>query len=424
MSDYQSHFTGAQIDTILGAANKELMTPGAEDYNNQTFFGMRFGGFVTSADSPSHPQAKVFYIAKTPGTYAGFSNLVLVPGEVVIITFNGTNWTKSSLATSNVRYVECTTDGGFATKNVDITGFHLGTDIRLLIKMSAVNTVDNVNLSVNGSDVHPLYYKGNRAGDSNTWKQDEVLDVYFDGFHYQARAGVSVVQSTGQDPDVVMSQKAVTDELTVIKQEIWPLEITFTNDASNPAEYTGNNINVTLSWTCKRKGVNKIPELVVIKKGSTVLQTLTPSAASGTYATTVNELGNIAFTVEITADGMTKTATTTVSTVLASYVGFFTHGSSADANTMKSSLTKKVVKSVSSLTGTYSNDQNGKDLVILVPATMTVNNITSSGFGVPYTLVNSNDTSITIGGTARSYKVYKSSSSTGINAGNMSIVVS
>jgi len=420
MSDYRSGYTGAQIDNILSAVNKNLAVPGSE--SNDNLVGSLFGGIVTASGSPAAGTTEVFYIAKTPGTYTEFNNITLVAGEVVVLTYNGTNWVKTPIATSNVRYVECNTSGGTAVKNVDITGFLLGNDIRLLIKMVQVNTAANAYLTVNSQDMYPLFYKGARADASNTWKQGEVLDVYFDGTNYQARAGVTVVQTIGQDPDVVMSQKAVTDELTSIKQEIWPLELTFSHNVGNPIEYTGSNVNATLSWTCKRQGAAMIPSSEIITQdGTTIDSNVPPAAASGTKATTVNKLGSTGFVLTIQADGMTKTASTSINQVLPMYVGFYAHGSSATANTMKGSLTKKIANSISSLGGTYKNPTNGYDLVILVPNDKTITKVVSGGFEVPMSAATT-DTSINIGG-AKTYKIYKSASATGINAGNMTITV-
>jgi len=211
-----------------------------------------------------------------------------------------------------------------------------------------------------------------------------------------------------------------------IWDRIVPVEATLAASVSNPQEYTGNDLSVTLTWTCKRDGVNKTPTQVVIKKGVTTIETIsTPLSHTGTYSTTVNALGDTTFTVEITADGLTATASKTVQQVLPSYVGFYTYDPSSiihvSAATMKSSLTKKVLTSVSGLGGTYTNDSNTKYLTLLVPNSLTITKVTSSGFDVPMQRVDPDDSIECPTGTTRTYKVYRSASP--INAGDMTIAV-
>ena len=55
--------------------------------------GYQFAGVATTATNPGSPDAKVFYVAATPGTYTNFSNLSLNFGEIAVFMY-GTSWTK------------------------------------------------------------------------------------------------------------------------------------------------------------------------------------------------------------------------------------------------------------------------------------------------------------------------------------------
>ena len=85
-------------------------------------------------------------------------------------------------------YAECSTGAGTATKTVAITGYSLPTNGGCLhIKMTHANTAaSNVKLNINTTGAKPLYYNGSAVSATNTWKADEVLEIYYDGENYQA----------------------------------------------------------------------------------------------------------------------------------------------------------------------------------------------------------------------------------------------
>jgi len=220
-----------------------------------------------------------------------------------------------------------------------------------------------------------------------------------------------IVQATGNSETDVMSQKAVTEELDSLKNAVFPIQLTFTRSGSSPIEYTGSDANVTLSWTVKRKGEALTPTSVKINN---VAQT---AASSGSTTVSVNALGTTTFNLEVVADNLTATETTSVATVLPIYMGFYMAGS--NVNAMKSSLTK-YVKSSPAGSYTLTNNLNTKYLTICIPSTMNINTVKSSGFDVPMQRPVA-DTSMNIGGQTRSYKIYRSAST--INTGSMSIVI-
>lgn len=56
------------------------------------------------------------------------------------------------------------------------------------IKMLTKNTATNPTLRIgaNNAPAYPLYYNNERASADNSWEEDEVISVYFDGTNYQA----------------------------------------------------------------------------------------------------------------------------------------------------------------------------------------------------------------------------------------------
>ena len=86
----------------------------------------------------------------------------------------------------NIGYYECSIAGSTAAKTVNASNYvrQLGGSVK--IKFLNVNTADNATLSIGTEDAYPLFYNGARASSANSWKQNEVVSVYFDGTYYQA----------------------------------------------------------------------------------------------------------------------------------------------------------------------------------------------------------------------------------------------
>lgn len=76
--------TGAVLNSVLNS----MVTSLGNNY--------QFAGVAKPNTNPGTPDQNVFYIAAAPGTYTNFGSVVLVDGEVAILTYNGT-WTKRSL---------------------------------------------------------------------------------------------------------------------------------------------------------------------------------------------------------------------------------------------------------------------------------------------------------------------------------------
>lgn len=54
----------------------------------------QFGGEAKPTDNPGTPDYKVAYLASTPGTYSNFGGITLADGEVAILLWNGSAWSK------------------------------------------------------------------------------------------------------------------------------------------------------------------------------------------------------------------------------------------------------------------------------------------------------------------------------------------
>lgn len=63
---------------------------------NTLGIGYQFAGIATPTTNPGTPDANVFYIAATNGTYSNFDNIILEIGDVAILKYNGT-WVKDAV---------------------------------------------------------------------------------------------------------------------------------------------------------------------------------------------------------------------------------------------------------------------------------------------------------------------------------------
>ena len=73
--------TGALLQSILNSIISNL----GENY--------QFIGIATPSTTPGTPDANVFYLAETAGTYANFGGITISNGEVAMLKYNG-GWSK------------------------------------------------------------------------------------------------------------------------------------------------------------------------------------------------------------------------------------------------------------------------------------------------------------------------------------------
>ena len=106
--------TGPILNTVL---NQAVTTLGA---------GYQYMGVATPATSPGTPDANVFYIAATPGTYTNFGGKVVADGEVAILKYNG-SWAKE--VTGAATAAQVTQLGQEVGKKLSNNQFFFGTDV-------------------------------------------------------------------------------------------------------------------------------------------------------------------------------------------------------------------------------------------------------------------------------------------------------
>lgn len=90
---YQTNYTGMQLDHAVDIINRILEDP--NDVNSN-LVGYRMCGIaLPSMPTPSYVRSgnKLCFMVVTPGTYAGFGDLELLPGYIGLLLWNGEEWT-------------------------------------------------------------------------------------------------------------------------------------------------------------------------------------------------------------------------------------------------------------------------------------------------------------------------------------------
>ena len=234
---------------------------------------------------------------------------------------------------------------------------------------------------------------------------------WVDNGEYQSN--IQIVQTTGQETGITMSQKAITDALVTEKNRILELEksqfpLVVTLNLSNTLlEYTGEEQTISANYNVKHKGVLKTPKTLSLTQDEVVI-TNTP-AKQGTVTIVMNKLGDTVIKLSATAhsyysddsslidDIISASVSKTVQMVLPIYAGF---GTSAD--NVKSEANKLSVRTSAAGTYTKTCQANGQNFYILVPRTFTTLTSFTMG-GAPFVMETSD---ITLGD--YEYKQYKS----------------
>lgn len=219
---------------------------------------------------------------------------------------------------------------------------------------------------------------------------------------------------TAMDKNVTELKWADTEHesrLLALEQSEWPLSLELT---INPIliEFTGSEKDASVSWKIMRKGVGVTPTVLTFKQDGVALSA--ELSANGSINAKVNKLGDTVFEIAVEADGMQKSASKKLTMVLPVYMGFA--GASDAAGLAITELSKYAP--LASPAGTYKikNNADGIYLWLCVPDTMTINMVTSSGFTVPMSEVQTGQTEL--GG----YKCYRSSNA--IVAGEYTYTIS
>ena len=112
---------------------------------------------------------------------------------------------------ASIGYYECSTAAATAAKVVSASGYTLANGGCIRIKMTNVNTADNVTLNINSIGAKALYYDGAQASSSNSWEAGEVLEVYYDGTQYQCASAGGGKFATGENVKDISLSDVIQD---------------------------------------------------------------------------------------------------------------------------------------------------------------------------------------------------------------------
>lgn len=115
--------------------------------------------------------------------------------------------------TSLFGYYSCSTAGATAAKTVQATNYELTNGGNIRIKMEHANTAASpVTLQIGNAAAKDLYYNNEAVSDENTWEDNEVIIVYYDGEKYLATnslgGGLKDIQKNIDDIEDELFQKS------------------------------------------------------------------------------------------------------------------------------------------------------------------------------------------------------------------------
>ena len=334
----------------------ELITNIIEHF--KTIKGATYMGVATTDTVPDTTAAKMFYFALQGGIYANFGNQDVAQGINVLLTEDGKSWTVQSLIS---------------------VAQELGASTTMLVSQKAIT--DAINRKANTTDVDEALAK---KADKETMNTE--LAKKFDK--------VSVVQETGTATDKVMSQKAVTDNLTELQNTVFPLEVSLSLDKPL-LEYTGSEQSIKATYSIKRKGSPVTPTALALSVDGSLVSIDVKQA--DTVTVKVNKEGETQIILTAKHGDLVKSASSKVTMVLPIYYGFGT--TETDIAIAAYKLSPRL-----SASGTYAKTSAKDDVnfIILAPKTLPkLNNFTMGG--APFVMETS---SVTING--KDYYMYKS----------------
>lgn len=221
--------------------------------------------------------------------------------------------------------------------------------------------------------------------------------------------GIALKQSFGNSEEFGISQKVLTESRDDLQAQIDAIvsDKATINLAVSTSTFIVGERSFTLTAT-----TNTNAESIVIKQGSTIIATCSGKTLAQTITVTQATAGNIVYTAEFTfAGGNTRSTTVSVYFVNKLYVGSGAVYTDVIGDTYAQSARR-------SPAGTYNITiaQNAQYVFFVIPATMSINKATLSGFDFPL------DAPIDENIDGVSYKVYRSSNTN--DAGIYQIVVS
>lgn len=156
------------------------------------------------------------------------------------------------------------------------------------------------------------------------------------------------------------------------------------------------------------------PDTLTFKMNDKVISNQPVNNLSGTKDTLITTNDRITYSVSITAHGVTKNASATVSTYYPCYFGHTTKTIIVGTDVL--SFSKQSIKSSPNGTYSMSDISQGEYVWLCVPSNFNINSVTSSGFSVPMEAA----ISVPVEGKGN-YKCYRTSSS--LVAGTFNFVI-
>lgn len=334
----------------------ELITNIIEHF--KTIKGATYMGVATADTVPDSSAAKMFYFALQGGKYANFGNQDVAQGINVLLTEDGKSWTVQSLIS---------------------VAQELGASTTMLVSQKAIT--DAINRKANTTDVDEALAK---KADKETMNTE--LAKKFDK--------ASVVQETGTATDKVMSQKAVTDNLTELQNTVFPLEVSLSLDKPL-LEYSGSEQSIKATYSIKRKGSPITPTALALSVDGSLVSIDVKQADTVTIK--VNKEGETQIILTAKHGDLVKSATNKVTMVLPIYYGFGT--TETDIAIAANKLSPRL-----SASGTYAKTSAKDDVNFIILAPKTLPKLTNFTMGgAPFVMETS---SVTING--KDYYMYKS----------------
>lgn len=156
------------------------------------------------------------------------------------------------------------------------------------------------------------------------------------------------------------------------------------------------------------------PDTLTLKMNDHVISNRPVNNLSGTKDTLTTTSDRITYSVSITAHGVTKNASATVSTYYPCYFGHTTKTIIVGTDVL--SFSKQSIKSSPNGTYSMSDISQGEYVWLCIPSNFNINSVTSSGFSVPMEAA----ISVPVEGKGK-YKCYRTSSS--LVAGTFNFVI-
>ncbi len=86
----------------------------------------------------------------------------------------------------NIGYFVCDTAAGTAAKVLTVAGYELLLGGSFKVKFINRNTAGSATLNINSKGAKALYYGGKPVSAFNSWDNNEVVEIYYDGINYYA----------------------------------------------------------------------------------------------------------------------------------------------------------------------------------------------------------------------------------------------